>query len=59
MNVADLYLIVKELREVSVLQANMLEVFAAEGAKSTLYMKQQDTHARLEELLESYEKYDI
>jgi hypothetical protein len=59
MNVSDLYLIIRELREITILQSNMLEIFAAEGEQAPLYLEQKKVYARLKELLSNYEKYNI
>lgn len=59
MRVTDLYLIVRELRELGILQSTMLEIFKSEDEKSSLYIAQKNTHARLNEILGRYAKYDI
>lgn len=59
MNVSDLYAIVRELRKVTILQANLLDSLKQDGKGSSLFKEQQEAHQRLSELLQRYEKYDI
>jgi len=59
MNVSDLYGIVRELREVTTLQANLLDLLNQDGKGSSLYKEQQEAYQRLIELLKRYEQYNI
>lgn len=56
MNVADLYLIVRELRLIAVLQENLIDALPDSSYEQKQLSRAKD---HLQEILNSYEKYSI
>lgn len=59
MNVDDLYLIIRELRQLNVLQSNLLESLGTDPQAAAVYQAQQQAQQLLQELVRRYERYDI
>jgi len=59
MKVSDLYVIVRELRAINILQADLLDLLEQDGKGSSIYKEQKEAYQRLNELLRHYEKYNI
>jgi hypothetical protein len=59
MKVDDLYSIVRELKQIHILQANLLTDIKTHGGNSELYNKQLYVYDSLHKVLENYDKYTI
>jgi hypothetical protein len=58
MKVNDLYSIIRELREITILQASLLE-YLKDPEVNSVYEAQKLQHEKLNQILLSYEKFNI
>lgn len=58
MKINDLYIIIGELKQINVLQANLVSRIKLSGDTAGIHIKQRRAFEKLKKLLEKYDKND-
>lgn len=59
MKVNDLFLIVRELKQIIILQANLLATIKLIDDKHSVYREQLQAFENLQKIVEEYEQFDL